>query len=95
LEVKVLKSGENYIEFEIQGEEHTLGNLIKGYLLKVQGVKFASYSKPHPLFDNIIVKVMTDGSISPKEAILKAIELAKADANKFIEEVKKLEKERK
>ena len=95
MEVKVLKSGENYIELEIQGEEHTLGNLLRGYLSRVPGVVYASYSKPHPLFDNIIIKIMTDGSISPKEALLKAIELAKADTSKFIDEVKNLEKERK
>jgi len=93
VEIKVLKSGENYIELQVLGEEHTLGNLIKGYLLQVQGVKFASYSKPHPLVDNIIIKIMTDGSISPKDALLKAIELAKADTNKFIDEVKAIEKE--
>ncbi|BFH72659.1 DNA-directed RNA polymerase subunit L [Sulfurisphaera javensis] len=92
MEIKVLKAGENYIELQIDGEEHTLGNLIKGYLMRVQGVKFASYAKPHPLIDSIIVKIMTDGSISPKEALIKAIELAEADTNKFIEEVKNIEK---
>lgn len=95
MEIKVLKSGENYIELQIEGEEHTLGNLIKGYLLMVPGVKFASYSKPHPLVDNIIIKIMTDGSIQPKEAVIRAIELAKKDSNKFIHEVENIAKERK
>jgi len=92
VEIKILRSGENYLELQIDGEEHTVGNLLKGYLLKVPGVKFASYSKPHPLIDSIILKIMTDGSISPKEALVKAIELAEEDTNKFIEEVKSIEK---
>lgn len=92
MEIKILKSGENYIELQIDGEEHTIGNLIKGYLIKVPGVIFASYSKPHPLIDSIVIKIMTNGNISPKEALIKAIELAENDTSKFIDEVKKLEK---
>ena len=92
MEVKILKETDEYLEIEIEGEEHTLGNLLKGMLLKVPGVKFASYSQPHPLIDTIIIKMMTDGSIKPRDALKKAIEMAENYANKFIEEVKALEK---
>ncbi|MDT7875920.1 MAG: DNA-directed RNA polymerase subunit L [Sulfolobus sp.] len=90
MEVKIIKSTNNYLELQIDSEDHTLGNLIKGMLLRIPGVKFASYSQPHPLIDSIIIKILTDESITPKDALLKAIELAEKYTNQFIEEAKKL-----
>ncbi|BCU69477.1 DNA-directed RNA polymerase subunit L [Stygiolobus caldivivus] len=92
MEVKILKETDEYLEIQLDGEDHTLGNLLKGMLLMVPGVKFASYTQPHPLIDSIIIKTMTDGSIKPRDALKKAIELAENYANKFIDEVKSVEK---
>jgi len=90
VEIKVIKEEQNYLELQIDGEEHTIGNLLKGMLLKVPGVKFAAYSLPHPLITSITIKILTDGSISAREALIKAIELAENYANLFIDEVKKI-----
>lgn len=92
MEVKILKETDEYLEIQIDGEDHTIGNLLKGMLFLIPGVKFASYTQPHPLIESIVIKVMTDGTIKPREALKKAIELAESYANKFIEEVKSLEK---
>jgi DNA-directed RNA polymerase subunit L len=51
------------IEIVIQGEDHTLGNLISSYLkklfivnkLKGELLSFASYKLPHPLEDKIVI----------------------------------------
>ncbi|MEM0122251.1 MAG: RpoL/Rpb11 RNA polymerase subunit family protein, partial [Saccharolobus sp.] len=43
MEIKILKSENNYIELEVEGEDHTLGNLLAGILREINGVVFASY----------------------------------------------------
>jgi DNA-directed RNA polymerase, subunit L (EC 2.7.7.6) len=43
MQIKILKSSDTYAEIEIEGEEHTLGNLLAGSLRKVEGVIYASY----------------------------------------------------
>jgi len=90
LEIKVVKLSGDYLELEITGEDHTLGNLIAGSLRKVQGVKYASYYQPHPLIDAISIKLMTDGTIKPLDALLKAIEIAKGTSERFAEEIQKI-----
>ena len=87
MEVKVSKKGEDYAEIVVEGEEHTLGNLIANYLLRTKGVKFASYSMPHPLERKIVIRVMTDGSITPLDAFKAAVEKIKADLEKFEGEI--------
>ncbi|MEM0130857.1 MAG: DNA-directed RNA polymerase subunit L [Saccharolobus sp.] len=88
MEIKILKSENNYIELEVEGEDHTLGNLLAGILREINGVVFASYYYPHPLFDRIIIKVLTDSSITPRDALLKATEIVKDLSSKYIDEVK-------
>jgi DNA-directed RNA polymerase, subunit L (EC 2.7.7.6) len=90
VEIEVTRAGENYVEIKVKGEEHTLGNLIANYLMRLPGVKFASYSMPHPLINEILIRVMTDGSISPYEAFRKAAEEALKDLDRFEEELEKV-----
>ncbi|AAK40631.1 DNA-directed RNA polymerase subunit L [Saccharolobus solfataricus] len=92
MEIRILKSESNYLELEIEGEDHTLGNLIAGTLRRISGVSFASYYQPHPLSDKIIVKILTDGSITPKDALLKAIENIRGMTSHYIDEIKGLTK---
>ena len=40
-------------------EDHTIGDLLRIYLLKKKEVKFAGYKMPHPLVDKIEIKVQT------------------------------------
>eukprot|EP01094_Clydonella_sp_ATCC50884_P025094 TRINITY_DN6466_c2_g1_i1.p2 TRINITY_DN6466_c2_g1~~TRINITY_DN6466_c2_g1_i1.p2 ORF type:complete len:116 (-),score=38.33 TRINITY_DN6466_c2_g1_i1:207-554(-) len=46
--------------FNIEKEDHTLGNLIRMQLLQNPAVLFAGYKVPHPLKYNVLVKVQTD-----------------------------------
>ncbi|TRM75518.1 DNA-directed RNA polymerase subunit L [Sulfolobus sp. D5] len=88
MEIKILKSDNNYLELEIEGEDHTLGNLLAGTLRKIRGVTFSSYYQPHPLLDKIVVKVLTDGSITPKDAILEGIQMIKNISSQYLNEIK-------
>jgi DNA-directed RNA polymerase II subunit RPB11 len=60
--------------FTIHKEDHTLGNLIRMQLLQDRQVRFAGYIQPHPLEHHIIVKVQTNGEVSPIDAVSAAVE---------------------
>ncbi|KAJ4370577.1 DNA-directed RNA polymerase II core subunit [Neocucurbitaria cava] len=58
--------------FTFNKEDHTLGNLLSQRLLKYDYIVFAAYKVPHPLFATFELRVQTDGSIAPKDAIIRA-----------------------
>lgn len=49
----------NSVTYRIPLEDHTVGDLLRIYLLKNKEVKFAGYRVPHPLDDILEVKVQT------------------------------------
>lgn len=49
----------NSVTYRIPLEDHTVGDLMRIYLLKHKDVKFAGYRQTHPLEDSIEVKVQT------------------------------------
>lgn len=72
MQVKVLERKENEIVLEIEGEGHTLCNLLESVLLEDENVDFAGYTIPHPLIGKPILRVRTKGNKSPKEALIEA-----------------------
>jgi len=56
--------------FTILKEDHTLANMLRERLLKDPHVMFAGYRVPHPLFATIELRIMTDGELTPREAII-------------------------
>jgi DNA-directed RNA polymerase II subunit RPB11 len=76
--IEVLKGQKmiNSVTYRIPLEDHTVGDLLRIYLLKNNEVKFAGYRVPHPLDDMVEVKVQT----------------ASEDTNKIVKEtLKKLQ----
>jgi len=69
------------MEFRIIGEDHTLCNVLREALLKNEKVKVAAYRIDHPLLDRKrpMFIINTDGTISPKDALLEAIKNIKKD----------------
>lgn len=61
----------NTTVFTFNKEDHTLGNLISQRLLKYNDVTFSAYKVPHPLFATFELRVTTDGSITPKDAVVR------------------------
>ena len=62
---------------EIDGEDHTIGNLLVDAIMNVQGDhpgNFVAYSKTHPLDDKLIVKVKTQNAGDVLDTLLKALE---------------------
>jgi len=58
--------------FTFLKEDHTLGNLLSQRLHKYSFIQFSAYKVPHPLFAEFELRITTDGSVTPKEAILQA-----------------------
>lgn len=56
----------NSVTYKIPLEDHTVGDLIRIYLLKNKEVKFAGYRVPHPLDDVLEVKVQTSSEDTNK-----------------------------
>ncbi|TFK26120.1 DNA-directed RNA polymerase II [Coprinopsis marcescibilis] len=80
-ELFVLEDGEKPVEvtedskipnaatIKIVKQDHTLGNMLRAQLLSMPQVRFAGYKVPHPLQPYFLVKVQTDGSITPQAAV--------------------------
>ncbi|MEM0198683.1 MAG: DNA-directed RNA polymerase subunit L [Desulfurococcaceae archaeon] len=47
--VRILSRGDKEIVLEIEGEDHTLGNMMMKEALRHPGVEHATYRVPHPL----------------------------------------------
>ncbi|KNC96332.1 DNA-directed RNA polymerase [Spizellomyces sp. 'palustris'] len=70
----------NAATFEVQKEDHTLGNLLRTQLLKNSKVLFAGYKMPHPLHHSFVLKVQTTPETSP-------LEVLQNDVNSLIREI--------
>ena len=84
MEIKILKYDDDFLEFEVDGETHTLLNPLRMELMKIDGVTFVAYKIVHPLFDKARFVVRTDKS---KIKALEALKLAKENVKKKIFEV--------
>ncbi len=73
LQAKVVRKEESLLEFEVAGENHTFLNLLREALKDQDGVLFAAYRFPHPLLENPIFYLRTEG-INPIEALAIAAE---------------------
>ncbi|KAI4127964.1 MAG: hypothetical protein LQ347_004380 [Umbilicaria vellea] len=58
--------------FTFNKEDHTLGNLLRSRLLQSSHVAFAGYRVPHPLFSSFELRIQTDGTLTPRAALVQA-----------------------
>ncbi|GAA6062501.1 hypothetical protein JCM10212_006350 [Sporobolomyces blumeae] len=63
----------NAATLTINKEDHTLANMLRSQLLLLSYVSFAGYKVPHPLESRVVIKVQTDGSHTPIQAVQAAI----------------------
>ena len=75
MNIKILRCSEDCLEFEVDGETHTLLNPLRMELMEIDGVIFAAYKIIHPLVDKARFIVRTDPTkISAIDALRKAKE---------------------
>jgi DNA-directed RNA polymerase subunit L len=89
MRVKILSESQNKLEIEIADEDHTLGNLLRSKLLKDKKVKHAGYQIVHPLTGGIKLVVQTEGSLKPRDALLKALVEIEEETKEFQQKFKK------
>ena len=75
------KDIKNGIEINVPHEDDTLGNPLQKIIInnflefaEEPTVKFCSYVKPHPLFDNIVIKMVCTG-VAPQEIFSSAADM--------------------
>jgi len=74
MQIRILDKKPNELVIEVEGEGHTLCNLLESVLLEDEDVDFASYNISHPLVGNPVITVRTKGDKSPEAAIREAVE---------------------
>ncbi|KAL1863071.1 hypothetical protein VTK73DRAFT_6473 [Phialemonium thermophilum] len=60
----------NTSDFILKKEDHTLGNLLSEYLKQAPHVLMAGYKIAHPNVAEVLLRVQTDGTITPREALI-------------------------
>jgi len=92
---KLIKKEKNILVAELEGEDHTLANLLAKYLIRMDKVKFASYHIPHPLVGHPIIRVVTVEGVDPLSVLEEALNTIIKDLRELREKlVMELEKER-
>lgn len=89
MKVRVIKRTENQLELEVEGEDHTLCNLLKKALLKDENVAFAGYKIDHPLLSNPKIYVTTNQGVPPEDALRVATEYLKNIFGEFKDSLSK------
>ena len=75
--------------FTFNKEDHTLGNLITQRLHTYPFIHFSAYRIPHPLYPRFELRVTTDGSVAPKDAVMRACQDVIAELSKLKQEFTK------
>ena len=83
MEIKILDDKKNRIILEVKGADHTLCNAIKSELWNDKHVKIAAYSIRHPQISVPQMIVETDGEVSPKNALINAVQRLHKSNEKF------------
>lgn len=89
MRLRVLEREANKIVIEVEGEGHTLCNLLENVLLENEDVEFASYNISHPLVAKPIITVRTKGNKRPEEALKEAVNKILQRGRELREEFKK------
>jgi len=59
MKVEVLKNTANELKIQVEGEGHSLLNLLQKTILENDAIEMAGYDVPHPLIDRAILYVHT------------------------------------
>ncbi|KAJ5902371.1 DNA-directed RNA polymerase II subunit RPB11a [Penicillium taxi] len=70
IEVEIDTRLPNTAIFTFNKEDHTLGNMLRGRLVRVPYILFAGYKVAHPLTPKFQLRIQTDGSITPRDALV-------------------------
>ncbi|AFZ70880.1 DNA-directed RNA polymerase, subunit L [Caldisphaera lagunensis DSM 15908] len=93
-DIKITKTDQGIYKVEIEGEDHTIGNLLSTVLQTLKGVNIAYYEVPHPLENRLIIYMDLDENIDPKDKLIEALqkikEMNEEFKKKYIEKIKEM-----
>ncbi|MBU4246267.1 MAG: DNA-directed RNA polymerase subunit L [Nanoarchaeota archaeon] len=86
MKINVLEEKKDSLVVEIEGERHTIPNLIRESLWEDNSVTLAAYEKKHPSLGSpkIIVKAK-----DPRNALVSAIKRCESETKDFMDEFEK------
>ena len=90
MEIKIIDQGKDFVKIELIGETHTFANALKNEASNNPHVVVAGYTYEHPLVDNPIIMVKTDGKKDPKKILSDVINEIKKKNSEFLLKIKKL-----
>ena len=92
MKIKVLKKTANELKIEVEGEGHSLLNLLQKSLLEDENIEMAGYDVPHPLIDRAILYVQTKEQQNPEDLIKDAAKKVLGLSKDFQKSFKKASK---
>lgn len=92
MKVKVLKKTDNELKIEVEGESHSLLNVLQKTLLEDDNIEMAGYHVPHPLFDRGILYIHTKEKQNPEAVVKEAAKKVHGLSKEFRKSFKKASK---
>ncbi|MHA1861503.1 MAG: RpoL/Rpb11 RNA polymerase subunit family protein [Candidatus Ranarchaeia archaeon] len=83
MRLKILEKTSNSILFEVYGERHTFGNLLRSALLQEKNTKDAAYFIKHPELDPPRIFLQTTGKQSPMKILRASIKKLNNELTEF------------
>jgi len=83
MKIKVLKKTSNELKIEVEGEGHTLCNVLQKVLLEDDTIEMAGYHIQHPLIGNPVVYVRTKGKQKPETTLGEAAKKIRSQCKEF------------
>lgn len=89
MKIKVLERTPNELKIEVEGEGHTLCNVLQKVLLEDDAIEMAGYNVPHPLVDSAVIYVRTKANRKPEAAVKEATKKILSQNEEFRKSFKK------
>ena len=89
MKINVITNEKNTLEFVMEGERHTIPNILKEKIAADLGVEFCAYRLDHPL-DTKARFIVKTTSKAPIKVVENAIKSIKEELTEFKKEVEKL-----
>ncbi|MFN3268408.1 MAG: RpoL/Rpb11 RNA polymerase subunit family protein [Zestosphaera sp.] len=88
MNVRVRKYADKELVLEIEGEDHTLANLLAKSALSNPHTKLATYVIEHPLIGTPVLRIVTDGT-DPLQVLKEVVSNARGGAEQVLKAVSK------
>ncbi|MCQ2977641.1 MAG: DNA-directed RNA polymerase subunit L [archaeon] len=83
MEIEIIKDKTLELEMIIHGENHSMCNVLRKYLMEDSDVEYAVYGIDHPLTGEPIMTIKTKRTKRPKNSLLKAANRLKDEVAEF------------